>query len=111
MDTIIGLNHQGAILTINGMASGFLWMKKLVHRTSDAVYLAALDLLMEAMGFLHTITSDNGKEFADGCKIARGLLVHFYLAKPYHSWERGANENLEWAGKTVYPQKIRPHNH
>ena len=40
-----------------------------------------------------TLTSDNGKEFAGHEDIAKALGADFYFAKPYHSWERGTNEN------------------
>ena len=42
---------------------------------------------------IHTITADNGKEFAKHQEIAKELDISFYFCKPYHSWERGANEN------------------
>ena len=105
IDTIIGRNHQGAIVTINDRASGFLWMKRVENRTSDAVYLAAVELLMGEKDYLHTITGDNGKEFADHQKIAKDLGVNFYFAKPYHSWERGANENLNGLIRQYIPKK------
>jgi len=42
---------------------------------------------------IHTITVDNGKEFAEHKTISKELNVDFYFARQYHSWERGANEN------------------
>ena len=42
---------------------------------------------------LHTITFDNGKEFAFHERVAEALDVKTYFAQPYHSWERGLNEN------------------
>ena len=42
---------------------------------------------------LHTITADNGKEFAYHEKIVQVLDVQVYFAHPYHSWEKGLNEN------------------
>ena len=42
----------------------------------------------------YNITSDNGKEFANHQQIAAELKSNFYFANPQHSWERGANENL-----------------
>ena len=42
---------------------------------------------------IHTITADNGKEFAKHQEIAKELDISFYFCKPYHSCERGANEN------------------
>lgn len=110
IDTIIGQNHQGAIVTINDRASGFLWMKRVEKRTSDEVYQAAVELLKGEKGFLKTITGDNGKEFADHCKIALDLQINFYFAKPYHSWERGANENLNGLIRQYIPKKTNFRN-
>ena len=105
IDTIIGRHHKGAILTINDRASGYLWMKKVENRTSDAVYRATVSLLEQENGQLLTITSDNGKEFADHCKVALELKINFFFAKPYHSWERGANENLNGLVRQYIPKK------
>ncbi|HDP54150.1 MAG TPA: IS30 family transposase, partial [Bacteroidetes bacterium] len=74
-------------------------------RTSDAVYRATADLLKEEKEFLHTITGDNGNEIADHQKIAQELQIRFYFAKPYHSWERGANENRNGLIRQYTPKK------
>ncbi len=42
---------------------------------------------------IYTITSDNGKEFAEHKTMNKQLDLDFYFARPYHLWERGANEN------------------
>ncbi|NQY10679.1 MAG: IS30 family transposase [Flavobacteriales bacterium] len=44
--------------------------------------------------YLHTITSDNGNEFSEHELVAKTLYIDYCFAHPYHSWERGANENL-----------------
>ncbi|MET0217352.1 MAG: hypothetical protein ABW205_05395 [Burkholderiales bacterium] len=41
---------------------------------------------------VHTLTTDNGKEFAQHERIAATLAAQFFFAHPYASWERGANE-------------------
>ncbi len=41
---------------------------------------------------VHTITSDNGSEFAEHQYMAKKLKADFYFAHPYCSWERGLNE-------------------
>ena len=53
---------------------------------------------------LHTITADNGKEFARHKEIAEKLGVQFYFARPYHSWERGANENTNGLIRQYIPK-------
>jgi IS30 family transposase len=42
---------------------------------------------------MHTVASDNGKEFAKNESIAKNLDAKFFFAHPYTSWERGFNEN------------------
>ena len=41
---------------------------------------------------VHSITSDNGNEFAIHEYIAKKLNAQFYFAHPYSSWERGLSE-------------------
>ncbi len=55
---------------------------------------------------LHTITADNGKEFSMHEKISQQLEINFYFAKPYHSWERGANENTNGLIRQYFPKQI-----
>mgnify|MGYP004642796717 CR=1 FL=1 len=54
---------------------------------------------------LHTVTSDNGKEFACHAEIATAFGVDYYFAHPYHSWERGANENMNGLIRQYLPKK------
>lgn len=105
LDTIIGRKHKGAIVTINDRASGMLLMRKVPRKESALVALAAIDALRKWKPLLHTATSDNGKEFADHQLIARKLKLDFFFAKPYHSWERGSNENLNGLIRQYIPKQ------
>lgn len=105
IDTIVGKNHKGAIVTINDRASGFLWMQKIPNRTAKEVKRVTIAMLKEFKDHIKTITSDNGKEFALHQEIAKELDVEFYFAKPYHSWQRGANENLNGLIRQYIPKK------
>lgn len=105
IDTIIGRNHKQAIVTINDRATGYLWMRKVPYRTAELVQKATVELLRPIKEFLNTITSDNGKEFANHQLISGELNVDFYFARPYHSWERGANENLNGLVRQYIPKK------
>ena len=51
-----------------------------------------------------TITSDNGKEFADHQRISKQLTAKVYFAHPYHSWERGLNENTNGLIRQYFPK-------
>ena len=105
IDTIIGKNHQGAIVTINDRATGIVKMKKLETKDAASLAEATIALLVEWKPILHTITSDNGKEFAAHLTISKALDIDFYFAHPYHSWERGSNENLNGLIRQYIPKK------
>lgn len=94
VDLIIGSHHKSAIVTINDRASGVLKMKKVESKEAAVVTRAINSLLEEWIPYLHTITADNGKEFAGHKEVAEFLNIDYYFARPYHSWERGSNENL-----------------
>ena len=93
IDTIIGKNHKGAILTINDRATSIVWIRKLSGKEATPLAKETKSALRKVKHLIHTITADNGKEFAKHEEIAQKLKINFYFCKPYHSWERGANEN------------------
>lgn len=105
-DTIIGKNHQGAIITINDRSTGMLKMKKVKAREAVQVEGAIIDLMKEWSTFgIRTMTVDNGKEFANHQGISEKTGVDIYFAKPYHSWQRGSNENLNGLVRQYIPKK------
>lgn len=72
----------------------------------EAIQLAstAIKALLPNKDKIHTITADNGKEFALQKEIAKGLDTEFYFARPYHSRERGANENTNGLIRQYIPR-------
>jgi len=105
MDLVIGKDHKKAILTINDRATGMLKMDVIQNKEAENVVEKALELLNEWKPNLYTITSDNGKEFAKHTLIAEKLKISYFFANPYHSWERGANENLNGLIRQYFPKK------
>ena len=103
-DTIIGQNHKGAILTINDRVSGYLWMAKLTGKDANDLADKAIEILSPHKEWIKTITSDNGKEFAKHELISEEIQADFYFARPYHSWERGANENTNGLIRQYFPK-------
>jgi len=93
IDTIIGSNQKGAIVTIVERKTAFLMMKQL-KKGKNAKGLAeqVIDILLPYKKFIHTITADNGTEFAEHKLISEKLDAKIYFARPYSSWERGLNE-------------------
>lgn len=105
IDLVIGKDHKGALITINDRSTGLLFMDKIDSKEASKVESKAIELLQDWKPLIKTITSDNGKEFAGHQGIADSLGIDFYFAKPYHSWERGANENLNGLIRQYFPKK------
>lgn len=103
--TVVGKDHQGGLLTINDRCTGRLWIRLLRKRVAAEVAAAALEALGSLKGQLHTITSDNGKEFAEHKVMARELNISFYFADPGCSWQRGANENANRLIRQFFPKR------
>ena len=104
IDLIIGKGHKQAILTINDRVSGMLIMGKVPSKQAVEIEKKSIELLEDWKPMIHTITSDNEKEFANHTNIAEQLDIGFYFAKPYHSWQRGANENLNGLVRQYFPK-------
>ena len=90
IDTIIGEENKGAIVTIVERQTGFLFMKKLPEgKGAKGLANVVIDLLMPYKQIVHSITSDNGTEFAEHKLITKKIGAAFFFAHPYSSWERG----------------------
>ena len=88
VDTMIGKGHQQALVSLTERKSHFSLLAKVVRKSADAVASAVITLLQSLSLPLHTLTSDNGKEFAYHETIAQALKVRFFFAHPYGAWER-----------------------
>ena len=53
-----------------------------------------------------TITADNGTEFHSYAEIERRTHLEVYFATPYHSWERGTNENTNGLIRQYLPKSL-----
>lgn len=103
-DTIIGAGKQGAIVTLVERKARLTLLKQVTRRTAAAVEEAILDLLRPYQASTHTITFDNGKEFANHQTIAQKLQAYVFFAHPYSSWERGTNENTNGLIRQYFPK-------
>ena len=105
-DTIIGKNHKGAIVTLDDRKSKLRLAAPLVAKKANNVKDAIVSLLLPVKEFVKTMTFDNGKEFTLHEKIATNLDCATYFAKPYHSWERGQNENANGLLRQYFPKSM-----
>lgn len=92
-DTVIGKGHKGVLVTLTERVSKLNLIAHVPSKHAEGVTEAIIAMLKPYKKELHTITFDNGKEFAYHEKIAEALNVDTYFAHPYRSWERGLNEN------------------
>lgn len=104
LDTIIGKSHRQAIVSLTERKSRYTLIQKVKHKTAQCVSSAIIHLLSPFSKKVHTLTADNGKEFADHKHIAKQLKAKFYFAHPYASWERGLNENTNGLIRQYFPK-------
>lgn len=105
VDTMIGKRHRQAIVTLVERKSRLVFLRKVRQRTAEAVEDAITHLLKPWIFDVHTITADNGKEFANHERIAEKLNIDFYFAHPNAAWERGSNENANGLLRQYFPKK------
>lgn len=105
IDTMIGANHQGALVTIVDRCSKFALIKHVPSKHANVVTYAIIEMMLPIQKITHTITSDNGKEFAYHEQIAKELQTRFYFANAYHSWERGLNEHTNGLIRQYLPKQ------
>jgi len=105
IDTVIGLNHIGALVTVVDRKSKYTIIKKVSSKRADKVTNALIEMLFPLRKITKTITSDNGKEFAYHKKVSESLDTDFFFAHPYSSWERGLNEHTNGLIRQYLPKK------
>jgi IS30 family transposase len=105
IDTVIGKDHKGALVTVVDRKSKFTLIKNLPSKEAEVVTQALIEMIQPIKAVTHTITSDNGKEFAYHKQVSAALDADFYFANPYHSWERGLNEHTNGLIRQYLPKK------
>ena len=103
-DTIIGKAHSGAVVSLVDRVTKYTLLARVERKTAAAVGASMIGLLGSDDFVVHTITSDNGKEFATHMHVARALDADFFFARPYHSWERGLNEHTNGLCREYFPK-------
>lgn len=107
-DTVVGKGHQGVLMTLVDRTTRETKIRVLANRKANQVTKACIAMLKSEV--VHSITFDNGKEFALHEVIADSLNTQVYFARPYHSWERGSNENTNGLIRQFLP-KSQKFNH
>lgn len=105
MDLIVdGFGH--AILTLTERSTNMLLLTRLPHgKKAEGVARAVRRLLLPYKKHVHTITTDNGPEFAEHLKITKWIGATVYFADPYCSWQKGAIENANKLIRQYIPKQ------
>jgi IS30 family transposase len=103
-DTVIGSDLHHCILTLVERKSGLVIIKKMSSRTAAEVIRAAVTAIREHEAHFKTLTLDNGTEFHEYKILEDHFPLKCYFATPYHSWERGSNENLNGLIRQYLPK-------
>jgi len=104
-DLIVGANNEGFLVTMVDRTSRRLGARLVPSKHADVVAEAVTDILMDMpLSHIHTITFDNGTEFARHEDIAARLPVDIYFASPYSSYQRGTNENTNGLIRRYLPK-------
>jgi len=103
-DTIIGKNHQKAMITLVERKSGFVIIEKVESKNADLVAEQIIKVLKKHRDIVKTITFDNGLEFAAHEEIEKQLKCKVYFADTYSSYQRGTNENTNGLIRQYFPK-------
>lgn len=103
-DTVVGHKHKGVLLTFADRMTRLSIIRPHRNRKSSLIATSSIDALKDHE--VQTITFDNGKEFAKHHLVAEALNADIYFAKPYASWQRGSNENMNGLIRQYLPKSV-----
>ena len=103
-DLVVGASATGYLVTLVERVTRFTLVGWSRTKEADEVTSVILRLFGSADAACTGITFDNGKEFARHLDIATALKADVYFARPYHSWERGTNENTNGLIRRLFPK-------
>jgi IS30 family transposase len=104
-DTVESKDHAPGINTLVERKSGLVFITKLMNKSGGATRVAIIERLTSLPADARrTITFDNGPENRDWRPVATATGADCYFAHPYHSWERGTNENTNGLIRDYFPK-------
>jgi len=103
IDTVHG-KGKGSIVTLVERATGYVLIGQLDSRKVVDLNHRTSKLINRRSKLFKTITADNGVEFHGYKKLEKRHEISFYFAYPYHSWERGTNENTNGLIRQYLPK-------
>lgn len=102
-DTLHGKFNKTMLLSIVERKSRKVTLALIPKKTSYIVHFATVQALNGRR--VYSITNDNGAEFREHELTSRELKTKVYFSHPYHSWERGTNENMNGFIRQYFPRR------
>ena len=103
-DTIVGTNHKGTLVTICDRKSSYVWIGQPHSKEAYDVSEKIKKLLRPVKGIIHSITSDNGLEFARHERVSKSLGIAYYFADPYATNQRARIEHMNKLIRQFFPK-------
>ncbi|MBU2460758.1 IS30 family transposase, partial [Patescibacteria group bacterium] len=108
-------DFEGDTVKLNGLEgfytpvdrkSGYLIVRHILNRKAETIYQETLKIHRKRKDkvIFFSITYDNGVEFSYHDLITVDTGISIYFAYPYHSWERGTNENTNGLIRQYFPK-------
>lgn len=105
-DLINGASETGNLVTLVERKTRFTLIGRTDSKQAEEVNCVMNDLFGELPPAARcSVTFDNGKEFALHEELSLTTGIEVFFAKPYHSWERGTNENTNGLIRRLHPKK------
>ncbi len=102
-DTVL-LNGLERLYTLVDRKSGYTLIRHILNGYAQTIYRETIQLNRKYKDKIKSITYDNGTEFAYHDLITVDTGIPIYFCYPYHSWERGTNENTNGLIRQYLPK-------
>jgi len=103
-DTVMGRDGRHCVLTLVERKTRRTSILKLPARQAVEVNKALIREVRAGRLQMKSLTLDNGTEFHGFKELQQKLGIKVYFARPYHSWERGTNENTNGLIRQYLPK-------
>ena len=103
-DTVMGKDGRHCLLTLVDRMTRKSRIVKLPARQAAEVNKALIREVRSGRLKMKSLTVDNGTEFHGFKELEEKLGIKVYFAQPYHSWERGTNENTNGLIRQYLPK-------
>lgn len=104
-DSVVSRKSKVGLNTLVERKTGLVFITKICNSTAKETRKAVVSRLgVLGKEFRKTLTTDNGHENFEYEEITKQLNTKCFFAHPYHSWERGTNENTNGLIRWYFPK-------